>query len=132
VDDSERYADFHSLRHTTGSPLAASGVHPKIAQILMRHCDINLTMNRYTHSYIGQISEAVKKLPDLSLPSSEKQLQPESTIGPSGSTLALTKNLQEMLSLITISRPCMAKQIRQRETRDNTWQIVISPFQRRH
>ena len=71
VDDSGRYADFHCLRHTTGSLLAASGVHPKIAQILMRHCDINLTMNRYTHSYVGQITEALTKLPDFSLPSRE-------------------------------------------------------------
>ncbi len=29
--DAERYADFHCLRHTTGSLLAASGVHPKVA-----------------------------------------------------------------------------------------------------
>jgi len=43
VDDSGRYADFHCLRHNTGSLLAANGVHPKVAQILMRHCDINLT-----------------------------------------------------------------------------------------
>ena len=43
VDDSGRYADFHCFRHTTGSLLAANGVHPKVAQILMRHCDINLT-----------------------------------------------------------------------------------------
>jgi hypothetical protein len=26
-----RYADFHALRHTTGSLLAASGAHPKVA-----------------------------------------------------------------------------------------------------
>ena len=73
VDESGRYADFHSLRHTTGSLLAASGAHPKIAQTLMRHCDINLTMNRYTHSYSGQVNEAITKLPDLSLPSSKSQ-----------------------------------------------------------
>ena len=53
--------------------LHASGVHPKIAQILMRHCDINLTMNRYTHSYLGQANEAVARLPDFSTPSNQKQ-----------------------------------------------------------
>ena len=71
VDDSERYADFHCLRHTTGSLLAASGVHPKVAQSIMRHGDINLTMSLYTHTLRGQESEAVKSLPDLSLPSKE-------------------------------------------------------------
>ena len=38
--------DFHSLRHTFGTLLAASGIHPKTAQQLMRHSDINLTMSR--------------------------------------------------------------------------------------
>ena len=73
VDESGRYADFHSLRHTTGSLLAASGVHPKVAQSLMRHSDINLTMSRYTHTLAGQEAEAVAGLPDFSLPSSQSQ-----------------------------------------------------------
>lgn len=71
VDDAGLYADFHSLRHTTGSLLAASGVHPKVAQSIMRHGDINLTMSLYTHTLRGQESEAVKSLPDLSIPSKE-------------------------------------------------------------
>jgi integrase len=73
VDDAGRYADFHSLRHTTGSLLAAGGVHPKVAQSIMRHGDINLTMSLYTHILKGQESAAVKSLPDFSLPSREKQ-----------------------------------------------------------
>jgi hypothetical protein len=73
VDDAGRYADFHSLRHTTGSLLAASGVHPKVAQSIMRHSDINLTMSRYSHVLRGQESEAIAGLPDFSLPSSQNQ-----------------------------------------------------------
>ncbi|MFH1613771.1 MAG: tyrosine-type recombinase/integrase [Planctomycetota bacterium] len=65
--------DFHSLRHTTGSFLAASGVHPKVAQAIMRHSDINLTMSIYTHTLIGQESQAIDDLPDLSVPSLQKQ-----------------------------------------------------------
>lgn len=61
----EGRVDFHSLRHTFGTMLAASGVHPKIAQDLMRHSDINLTMSRYTHTLHGQTIEAVEALPDL-------------------------------------------------------------------
>lgn len=71
VDDNGQFADFHALRHTTGTLLAASGCHPKIAQSIMRHGDINLTMSLYTHTLRGQESDAVKNLPDLSLPSRE-------------------------------------------------------------
>ena len=67
TDDAGRYRDFHALRHTTGSWLAAMGVHPKTIQTIMRHGDINLTMSRYTHTLRGQEAEAVAKLPSLSL-----------------------------------------------------------------
>jgi hypothetical protein len=73
IDEAGRFADFHSLRHTTGSLLAASGVHPKVSQSIMRHSDINLTMSRYSHVLRGQESEAIAGLPDLSLPSSKSQ-----------------------------------------------------------
>ena len=73
VDNGGRYADFHSLRHTTGSLLAATGVHPKVAQSIMRHSDINLTMSRYTHTLRGQESRAIEGLPDLRPPSKGEQ-----------------------------------------------------------
>jgi len=72
-DNGKGKIDFHSLRHTTGTLLAASGAHPKIMQSIMRHSDINLTMSRYTHTLIGQESQAIQNLPDLTLPSKEKQ-----------------------------------------------------------
>ena len=65
-DDAGKVADFHSLRHTFISNLAAGGVHPKVAQSLARHSTITLTMDRYTHSYHGEQSEALNVLPDLS------------------------------------------------------------------
>jgi len=71
VDDAGLFADFHAPRHTTGSLLTASGVHPKVAQSIMRHGDVNLTMSLYTHTLRGQESDAVKSLPDLSMPSKE-------------------------------------------------------------
>ncbi|MHC4362756.1 MAG: tyrosine-type recombinase/integrase [Planctomycetota bacterium] len=80
-DDGRGKIDFHSLRHTTGSLLAAAGVQPKVAQAIMRHSDINLTMSRYTHIFLGQASEAVEKLPDLSLPSKENQKRATGTDG---------------------------------------------------
>jgi len=74
VDESGRYADFHCLRHTTGTLLAAAGVHPKTAQSIMRHSTIELTMGIYTHTLIGQEAQAVQSLPDLSLPSSKQKM----------------------------------------------------------
>ena len=73
VDESGRYADFHSLRHSTGSLLAASGAHPKVAQAIMRHSTVELTLGRYSHIFKGQESAAVADLPDLSQPSSQSQ-----------------------------------------------------------
>lgn len=67
------FFDFHALRHQTGTLLAAGGVHPKTAQTIMRHGDINLTLSRYTHTLTGQEAKAVEAMPDLSLPSSGKQ-----------------------------------------------------------
>jgi len=64
-DEGKGRVDFHGLRHCFGSLLAASGVHPKIAQDLMRHSDINLTMSRYTHTLLGQSAKAVEALPDF-------------------------------------------------------------------
>jgi len=65
--------DFHSLRHTCGSLLVASGVHPKVAQTIMRHSDINLTMSLYSHTYREQEADAVAKLPDLTPPDDQRQ-----------------------------------------------------------
>jgi integrase len=48
-DESGRYADFHSLRHSFASILHESGVSPKVAQSLLRHSTIGLTMDTYTH-----------------------------------------------------------------------------------
>jgi integrase len=66
VDELGRFADFHALRHTFMSNLAAAGVHPKTAQSLARHSTIALTMDRYTHLYEGNLMAALNKLPDLS------------------------------------------------------------------
>ena len=66
VDESGRYFDFHALRGETGTLLAAANVMPKAAQEILRHSDVNLTMNIYTHSLTGQNAQAVESLPDLS------------------------------------------------------------------
>ena len=59
-------ADFHSLRHTFITNLARGGVHPKVAQSLARHSTITLTMDRYSHTLVGEHADALDVLPDLS------------------------------------------------------------------
>ena len=67
-DEAGRVADFHALRHSFVTLLADGGVHPKTAQDLARHSDINLTMNRYTHTLLEKKSEALAVLPDFDAP----------------------------------------------------------------
>jgi len=71
IDPERGQVCFHSLRHSFGTMLAASGVHPKTAQTLMRHSDINLTMSRYTHTLRGQEATAIESLPDLNCEASK-------------------------------------------------------------
>ncbi len=69
-----RVFDFHSLRGLLGSYLAAAGVHPRVAQELMRHSDIKLTMGVYTDLGVLDVRGALDKLPRLpgQKPSGEK------------------------------------------------------------
>ena len=55
--------NFHSLRHTCGSYLAAQGVEPKVIMETMRHKNIDLTMSRYAHLLSGQKKKAMHKFP---------------------------------------------------------------------
>lgn len=58
-------ADFHALRHTFCTLLAAGGVHPKTAQVLMRHGSIQLSLDVYTHSYRDSEKAAINSLPSF-------------------------------------------------------------------
>ena len=60
--DGAEYADFHANRHTFISNLAKSGVSPKVAQTMARHCDINLTMN-VSYVQIDEQTAAISVLP---------------------------------------------------------------------
>jgi integrase len=65
TDEEGRVYDFHALRHQFISNLARAGVHPKLAQDLARHSDINLTMNAYTHLELQDRAGALEKLPAI-------------------------------------------------------------------
>lgn len=70
--------DVFSLRHRFGSKLARANVPPKVAQTLMRHGTIPLTMDRYSHAEKGDLRAALAKLPmnpkDISASSSASPL----------------------------------------------------------
>jgi len=65
VDSSGRFADFHALRHSYISLVTQAGVHPKLAQRLARHSDINLTMSRYSHTLLADEAQALEVLPSF-------------------------------------------------------------------
>jgi integrase len=63
--DTAGTVDVHCLRHTFATLLARSGVSPGVAQKLMRHSDIRLTMNTYTHLDLADTAGAVAALPAI-------------------------------------------------------------------
>ena len=82
VDYENEYgkADFHSLRHTFCAMLAKSGVQPQVAQRLMRHSSIDLTMNFYTHILIKDKASAISQLPDFIVSESVKNGTDDATL----------------------------------------------------
>ena len=65
TDADGRTLDVHCLRHTFATMLSKSGVVPRMAQELMRHSDIRLTMNVYTHLQLIDTAGAVESLPSI-------------------------------------------------------------------
>ena len=58
-------ADFHSLRHLYISRIVRSGATPKVAQKLARHGDVRLTLGRYAHAALHDLTAAMDALPDM-------------------------------------------------------------------
>ena len=65
VDQADRVADFHALRHTFITRLAKSGVAPAVAKTLARHSTITLTIDHYTHTLVEDERAALDKLPAI-------------------------------------------------------------------
>lgn len=60
-ETAEGVVDFHALRHTFITHLVASGVQPKVAQVLARHSTIVLTMDRYAHAGRSELRAALDR-----------------------------------------------------------------------
>ena len=86
ADAAGRVADFHSLRHGFITNLARGGVHPKDAQSLARHSTITLTMDRYSHVSISDLTGALERLPALPPDTPAKQADVLQVTGTSDAT----------------------------------------------
>ena len=64
-DSAGRFADFHATRHTYISGIVAGGASVKTAQELARHSDPRLTIGRYSHARLHDLTMALEALPDL-------------------------------------------------------------------
>lgn len=64
-DEQGRRVDLHALRVTFGTNLVLSGAHPRVAQELMRHSDIRLTMEIYTDASKLPLAGGVAGLPSF-------------------------------------------------------------------
>jgi len=62
-DSSDRVIDFHAFRHTYISRLVQTGASPKTAQTLARHSTVTLTLGRYAHAGLFDLTAAVDALP---------------------------------------------------------------------
>lgn len=71
-DRSGRILDFHALRHTYISRVVMSGVSVKVAQELARHATPTLTIGRYAHVRLHDLTEALEAL-EPSAPDAEAQ-----------------------------------------------------------
>ena len=82
TDAQGRKVDIHCLRHTFATMLSQAGVAPRMAQELLRHSDIRLTMNTYTHLQLVDTAGAVEALPGI--PAPERELSRQVRTGTDG------------------------------------------------
>jgi hypothetical protein len=64
-DEADRFADFHSLRHTFITQGGKSGATMKEHQTLARHSRPGLTLGIHTHLTVSDERRAVGKLPQI-------------------------------------------------------------------
>jgi len=81
-DERGRTVDVHALRHTFATMLSKAGVTPRMAQGLVRHSDIRLRMNTYTHPELVDFQAAVESLPCI--PEHQKESETATATGTEG------------------------------------------------
>lgn len=56
---------FHDLRHSVATFLLSMGVHPRVAQDILGHAEISMTMDTYSHVSPTMQRDAMNKLDEL-------------------------------------------------------------------
>jgi integrase len=90
-DSAGLVADFHALRHTYISRVVRSGASAKAAQTLARHSTVQLTVGRYAHANLYDLTSAVDALPPLA--SGRAKPEPLAATGTDGRQITLGPNL---------------------------------------
>ena len=80
-DERGNKTDFHALRTTYCTMMNSVGVAPRVAQALMRHSDIKLTMKNYTDANLLPTASAIYSLPNLAMKTVPQAVPPDSTNG---------------------------------------------------
>lgn len=57
-----RRLTVHDTRHTCATLLAALDVHPRVAMRILRHAQIDVTMNVYTEASDAKTRQALRRL----------------------------------------------------------------------
>lgn len=65
IDAQKRYVDFHSLRVSLTTLLAANKVSPRAAQALLRHTDPRLTATVYTDEKLLPLAAELQNVPAI-------------------------------------------------------------------
>ena len=75
-DEYGRYVDFHNLRVSLSTLLAAHRVSPRAAQALMRHSDPRLTAAFYTDEKILPLAAELQNVPKIPCETSAARTRP--------------------------------------------------------
>ena len=94
-DEAGRYVDFHSLRVSLATMLAANRVSPRAAQAFMRHTDPRLTAGVYTDEKLLPLAAELLNVP--SIPTAQ-------SAAPSAAELPVELDLQSLVAGLTASQ----------------------------
>ncbi len=76
-DEAGRFVDFHSLRVSLSTMLAAHKVSPRAAQALMRHTDPRLTASVYTDEKLLPLAAELGSVPAIPGDDGKQEAMPE-------------------------------------------------------
>ena len=115
-DAEGRYADLHSLRHTYISRVVRCGTSAKAAQTLARHSTVQLTVGRYAHANVYDLTAAVDALPSLC----SSPIESLAATGTDGRPISLGP-------FLGLQTDCLGHSERQTETEEATGSQTIKP-----